>query len=224
MNWFKRQQPLSLIQSSDLPYVILKDGVRLCYSNFYEEYRPAARLAGHVIHFNVPKSAMIRQSTYLFRFKKFPVTIPFEDIHRLDSTIIDGKILRHASTSDEIDDKKVSFVHMERLPDIFDDYSNQLEDYDHNFILHNGEEIIAPEARLLELDGQADLLYHKEWGRTCVAVVHKTWGSDMRKYCWTNFVPDMDMVCFGLESVDDKESIQSCFDDMGVTASVIWSD
>lgn len=221
MSWLKRQQPLSLIQGSDLPYVILEDGVHLCHSNFYEEENP--RVSGeYLIQFSVPRQDMIRQSTYLFRFRQFPVIVPFSSISRLDNSIIEGKILRHASSSD-VEGKKISLISMKHLSELFEEYTSQIDGYDHNFILYDGEDI-SPEARLLESDEQFRVLYHKEWGRTCVAIAHETCCSQTRKYCWTRSVPEMDVVCFGLENADNKESIQNCLDDIGISASVIWSD
>ena len=73
-SWLKRQQPTKLYQSSDIPYVILEDGVYLCYDNCYggQEDR-----ADHNISFYAHPNSLRRLNTYFYRFNSFPMTIPF---------------------------------------------------------------------------------------------------------------------------------------------------
>lgn len=218
MNWFQKQQPSILAQSSSIPYVILDDGVLLCFDNFFEEKPPNDK---HLIEFNIDKSQLNKKSTYIHKFKKFPILIPFEDIIKLDNVIINGKILKTATKSPKTDDISISIVHGDKLEHCFDEYSENLSNFDYNFVLHDGEH----NDFISLIEDNANSIYHDNWYRTAVTVADYICDIDSRKYKWTNSIPPLTISCFGLNSNDEKDNIQDSFEKIGIQEiSVIWED
>lgn len=217
MNWLQKQQPLILAQSSSIPYVIFDETVFLCFDNFFEESPSNDK---HVIEFHADKSQLSKKSTYIHQFKKFPIEIPFDDIIKLDHTIINGKILKTASKtkSDEI---SLSIVYGNVLEDCFDDYSENLADFDYNFVLHDGEH----NDFVSLIEDNADTIYHDNWYRTAVTVADAVCDLGNRKYKWTHSIPPMTISVFGLNSNDEKDEVQNSFEKIGIQeVSVIWED
>lgn len=219
MTWLKRIKPVSLEQSSDVPYVILEDGIRLCYDNLYCE---KADKLQHFIKFSVERSEISRQSTNTFRLKNFPVTIPFEDIRELDSIISEGEIIKSASSimSEDCQDifiAKSSHVHQQQ-EDAFQEFLESLEEYSKNFLLTSND--ISPEDRNLE--DSMILLPHYNWYKTCVAVADKICEQCDHYYCWTRHVPISSITLYGIPY---KETIKitNCLDYLGIPErELIW--
>ena len=97
MSWLKRQQPVQLYQSSDLPYVILEDGVHLFCDNCFgtqpdnEDFN---------LSFYAEASQLKRINTYFYRLASFPFIVPFEEVIFLNDAIIEGKTIKHFASSD----------------------------------------------------------------------------------------------------------------------------
>ena len=212
MAWLKKQQPIQLYQSSELPYVILEDGVKLCFDNCYG-INPDA--SDHKINFRASASMLRRINTYFYRLAKFPCTIPLSDIVSLDDAVIEGRTIKHtiASLSEF---KTVAVVKSRYIRNISDVELSELNDvldgFDHRFILVG--EVIDPQVRLFE--GMADIIPHHDWFRTAVSIAHKMAEKTERKYCWTHSVPDLNISCFGMSNVDEIQDISTAFDTIGV--------
>lgn len=219
MSWLKRIHPITLHQSSNIPFVILEDGVRLCFSNMYDE---GSDLSDHSIVFQANRKDLIRISTNYFRFVDFPITVPFESVVSCDDVIINGRVVKHATAS--ISDPKNVVIAKAACLDVEDDdlFQNLVDIFDsadRSFVLV--EEEVNPQIRLLE--DIADTIHHQgDWGRTCVAVADAM-ALGHRKYCWTHSVPDLNVSCYGLED-DDMEKIQNFFDFIGLNCAVTWDD
>lgn len=221
MSWLKRIQPITLSQSSDVPYVITEDGVKLCFTNMYTE---SEERDDHFIRFNVNRHDLRRQSATFYKFLEFPVTIPFEAIIACDETIIEGKVIKHASKSSS-DSSDIVIVKSDCVDDMDDDRFQDLVDVidslDHAFLLV-GEEI-SPQSRLL--DDLVTTVYHEgDWGRTCVAIVDHVTPGKQRKYCWTQRTPALNVQCYGLDDSDEMAEIHDILSFIGVTSSVAWED
>jgi hypothetical protein len=213
MSWLKRIEPLILHQGSDIPYVVLDGGVLLCFDNYYFE---SADTNDYNISLSVHKSKIKRGSTNYFVFKEFPVIVPFDNVIALDDTIIEGRIIRRSSATQEtsnivlIKDCYLSNLDNEQ----FQEFIQTIDDYDAAFLLVG--ENIEPEARLL-----ADFVHtirHQEWPRTCVAMAHHVCQSKFRKYCWTSAVPELSIACYGFDGIDDLDEFKTGLEQIGISS------
>ncbi len=222
MPWLKRTEPIILEQLSDLPYVIAEDGVRLCFDNYYYEniHHDGEK---YKIRFVAHKKDLKRQSTNCLKFVNFPITIPFKHITSLNTTIINGKLLKTA-LSPVGDPKDIAIVKSSYLStlseDDFVDFVDIIDRYDKCYILV-GKEMIA-EARLLS--DVSNVLYHNGcWGRTCVAIADNLHPNDNRKYKWTSAIPECTIACYGFSNTDDIDAFQDALANLDLRAySTIW--
>lgn len=215
MSWLNQILPIVLHQGSEIPYVILEDGVHLCFENlFYEEAYKSERN----ITFKISRKLIKRQSTKTYKLTEFPIVVPFSSIVALDDTVVEGRIIKHATT--KIDETKEVIVIRDRFLRRIDDNEldsivDVLENSDAGFLLIGKN--IDPQARLL--DGLVEPILHdsKDWGRTCVTIADRLCPTSHRKYCWTKSVPDCNIHFYGLTESDDMDVIQNCLDFAGLT-------
>ncbi len=219
MVWLKKQQPVKLYQGSDLPYVILDDGVRLCFDNCYGQKLDKF---DHNISFVVQANALRRINTYFYRLNPFPATIPFSDIITLDDAIIAGRTIKHNSEVQR-DSQKLAIVQSEYIPLISDvdlsNLNNQLEHFDHSFILVG--ESIDPQVRLF--DDVATILHHSDWYRTMVSVIDRVCAKSNRKYCWTKSVPELGISYYGTNGSGDISKLNDAAEYIGLDTSIEWA-
>lgn len=210
--WLKRQQPIKLYQSSDLPYVILEDGIHLCYDNCYGTNQDNSDFN---ICFQTQANNLKRINTYFYKFNAFPTIINFEQVISLDDTIIEGKTIKHFASSDQ-DTKQVVIMKSDYIRSCDgDDLSNindLLEEYDHRFILVG--DIIDPQVRLF--DGIAEIIPHQQWTRTFVAIAHALADQPERKYRWIHSIPEVNLSCYGIEDPDELREINAAKDAVGL--------
>lgn len=219
MSWLTKTNKFVLHQGSDIPYVILSAGVRLCFDNFYQSSYEHNQ---YNISFAADKKNMTRQSTNYFRFKEFPITIPFADITKLNGS---APVLEKTSAVSE-DTKSVILIndgYLKRLPDQqIEDLSELAEEFDSAFLLTGSR--VSQKSRLLDIPH----VYHpnkEQWSRTCVRVAHEMGQGEQRGYCWTHVVPSLSIACFGLNDRDDMEMLQKSLDDIEIqNHSVSWED
>ncbi|KKL73432.1 hypothetical protein LCGC14_2074980 [marine sediment metagenome] len=217
--WLKRQQPIKLYQSSDLPYVILEDGIHLCYDNCYGINKDNSDFN---ICFKAQTTSLKRINTYFYKFSSFPIVLPFEQIVSLDETVIEGKTIKHFAASDN-DTKRVAVMKSDYIRSYagndLSDINDLLEEFDHSFILVG--DFIDPQVRLFE--SIADIIPHQQWSRTIVSIAHKIADRPERKYCWLHSLPDINLSCYGIEGSDELKEINSAKDAIGITdMSVRW--
>ncbi|MHA2281514.1 MAG: hypothetical protein ACXAC5_11725 [Promethearchaeota archaeon] len=218
MSWLKRQQPIELYQGSDIPYVILQDGVRLSYDNCYG-IQPDN--LDHNICFLAEPSLLKRINTYFYKFESFPITLPFSDIISLDDAIVEGRIIertKHGESSNEpkciaiIQSEYIRHADVSRLNDT-------LDEFDASFILV--DENIDPQARLFE--DISVLIYHQGWARTLVTIADKIC-DQTRKYCWSQSIPELSISVYGISDSDELMEINDTLNLIGMDASVNWAD
>jgi hypothetical protein len=217
MSWLKHIQPVLLHQSSDIPYVILEDGVKLCYSNFYS-VDPCSNNEFN-ISFKASKNELERQSATYYRFKHFPVIVPFENIAQLNKTIIDGKIIKSASFTSR-DTISVGVVKSSYVDSLNDNEFNQLVD-----LMEQQERMVIltsdplGSASHLLIDENAIPVYESgDCVRTCVAVAHYASPKHGRKYCWTRHCPELKITCYGFDDTDEMSLMSDSFAMIGVPA------
>jgi len=216
--WLKRQQPVKLYQSSDLPYVILEDGVHLCYDNCYGTNKDNSDFN---ICFETQASNIKRINTYFYKFNSFPIVIPFEQVISLDDTVIEGKTIKHFASSD-VDTKQVVVMKSDYIrsyaSDDLSEVNDLLDNFDHSFILVGDS--IDPQVRLFDT---AKIIPHQSWSRTFVAMAHNMAERPERKYRWTHSLPDMNLSCYGIDGIDELQEINAAKDDVGLyNVSVRW--
>lgn len=218
MNWLTKIEPIHLSQSSDIPYVILEDGVKLCFDNIYSENHDSNE---HSIRFIAHKHDIVRKSADCWRFKQFPVTIPFKEVISLDDVVIDGRIIKTA-TSPSSETKSIVIVRSKLLNHIDDDefqgMVDSIEEYDHAFLLTGSE--LENYDRLLA--DSMNIIHHRGWHYSCTSIANHLCKRP-RKYCWTKTLPELSVTVYGIEEVDDPETIKSCFEDIGLAETeIIW--
>lgn len=228
MSWLQKTNAFILRQNTNLPYVITPDGVYLCFDNFYtaNTEKPINKL-DHCISFFADKKKILRQSTNYFKFREFPTLIPFDDIQQLDNTIVEGKLLKTASSI--IGSPKSIMVikdaYLKRTSD--DEFSELVGLFSkHNNVFLLIKSTLSPQARLV--GNETKHIAHSEsspvkWGRTCVAIANHVCERNDRKYCWTHSIPDIDIACYGLNNSDDMEAFQTTLANIGIKHySVSW--
>lgn len=218
-SWLKRQQPIKLYQSSDIPYIILEDGVHLCYDNCYGIREDRAE---HNICFYAHPSSFRRINTYFYRFNSFPTVISFTNVLSLDDAIIEGKTIKQAADTDcdpkNITIMKSDYIRMITSSDL-SSINDLLEGFDHSFVLVG--DTIDPQVRLFE--DVAIIIPHRDWRRTAVTVAHNIKEQKDRKYCWTSSIPEMSIACYGVTDSDELIEINKAFRSIGIKdLSISW--
>lgn len=222
MSWLSKIEPVTLYQGSDLPYVVTEEGIKLCFDNSYCVDPVSSEFQ---IAFQVHKKKLMRQSANYFRFHDFPVVIPFDEVLNLNDTVIDGHILKHASSVDceplsimLIKDAYISDLDNDALGDFVD----LIENHDHSFVLLS-EDNPSPQTRLL--DDLVESIVHTDYGRTIVHIAHTVCPTKSRKYCWTKMVPDLSIHCYGLNDSEEKNDMDYYFEYIGIdNVETLWED
>ena len=217
--WLKKQQPIKLYQSSDLPYVVLEDGVLLCYDNCYGESKENYE---HNLCFVESSSNLNRLNTYFYKLGSFPVVVPFFKILELDDCIIEGRVIKTAtdSTGDPVTIALIKSDYI-RSSENLDELNDMMDSYDFSIILTN--EIIDPQVRLFE--DTACLVVHDDWYKTSVFIANKISKASHRKYCWTKRVPEISIDCYGIKEADDVAIFNDTLREIGIQHfNVDWVD
>ncbi len=220
MPWLKKQQPIQLYQSSDLPYVILDKGVCLCYDNCYGTKPDNAEFN---LCFRSSSVNLRRINTHFYRLSQFPSIIPFSHIVSLDDTIIEGRTIKHVASKTN-EPKSIAVVNASYIRTISDTKLSKLSDtladeFDHSFTLVG--EVIDPQVRLFS--GTTSLIPHRSWFRTAVTIAHSLSAASHRKYCWTRNVPDLSISCYGIIDSDELQEISGAFEFIGIdNISTTW--
>lgn len=221
MSWINKIKPVVLYQSSDLPFVILDNGVKLCYDNFYSIKPEHSEFN---LSFKAHKNKLFRQSTNYYKFKNFPVTIPFEDVIQLDKSIIKGHLLKHAKAilREPITISLIKSNYLENMDDEnLSVFADQLDEYSKNFLLVGDD--LSSQIHLLE--DISHIIHHADYYRTAVTMAHYICPSKYRKFCWTQYIPDLTVNCFGLENSEEKDQIGEALEYIGITNfDVTWED
>lgn len=221
MSWLKRQQPIRLYQGSNIPYVILTDGVHLCCDNCYGIKCDSSE---HNICFNIEATSIKRINTHFYRIASFPAVIPFCDIVALDDAVIEGRTIKQAADV-QGDPKSIAIIKPEYIRHTADTdltgLSDTLDEYDASFILIG--ENIDPQVRLFE-DSSA-IIHHLSWPRTLVTIADNVCEQTSRKYCWTQTLPELSVSCYGIDAADELVEIHEAFTAIGINdVSVNWVD
>lgn len=214
--WLKRQQPIQLYQSSELPFIVLENGVYLCFDNCYATN---ADKSEHNLSFMAEPHCLVRINTLFYKFNNFPTLIPFEDIITLDHTIVSGKIIKSAAQP-QSGLNNISIVTAEYIHDCedLDSLSEILEQFDENFVLIGDD--FKPEVWLLEEN--STLINHHDWYRTAVQIAHKICKRKERKYLWSKSLGEVVIDCYGIDS-DELNSIHEACNAIGLEdVSVAW--
>ena len=214
MTWLKRIEPVLLHQGNELPYIIVENGVKLCFDNFYAKKE---QKSDYNISFLCHKNKLKRRSTIYYGFKEFPVIVPFSDIIELNDIIVNGRLLRTASKMEDIDEvATVKSSYLSQLEDhSLQSFADELEQYHKTFILHDHD--ITAETRLL-LDVVTPIL-HQDWYRTAVTIAHAIC-TVPRKYCWTHALPDLSIACYGY-NIEEFDKLKMAIESIEIPNSLI---
>ncbi len=220
MSWLTKIEPLVLYQSSDIPYVILEDGVHLCFDNLFQV--TSQDRDDHNITFKFSRNGTKRKSSNYHRILSFPVTIPFSDVLGLNKCVIEGRLVKSASERKDglCSVALVTSSHIRRLDDDeFQEFVDSLDRFSESFVLVGDQ--VDPQVRIL--DDFVTPIYHAgDWGRTCVSIANSLCQLPDRKYCWTRSIPEIDLACFGLREVDHMNKVSNIFNEIGIPVGTSW--
>lgn len=191
MSWLKRQQPIELYQSSDLPYVITDEGLKLCFDNCYSDLKEDNSMS-----FRISKKMLYRISSHYYKIRPFPYIVPFQDVIDIPKIVSDGKIIKEAIHQEHnkrtllvrdsyID--KLSYMKLHKLLDKINKTKS--------FILvgNNDSNLYSSVKALHDI---ADVIHHISWYRTMVHVAGSL--CKQRGVNWTKMLPGISMDCYGL--------------------------
>lgn len=216
MSWLQKTEPITLYQSSPIPYVVL-DHVYLCFSNSFSESKPNVK-EDYQIEFQTSRSALKRQSATYYQFCDFPVQIPLKNITIKTNEIHD--IEKNTS------DKKISMISSTYVDRLSNKKSQSLlsfleKRFDSIFILVQDE--IGENSRLFEEVCSPILHNNTDWGRTCISILDEICPFKFRGKNWTKHsLSSLDITCFGLEDVDYLDQINDIFNHVGVSITTDW--
>lgn len=217
MSWLKRIEPIVLEQSSDIPYVVLEDGVFLCASNLFIE---KADESEHFLKLRASKNELLRKSTNCCAFIEFPKLIPFNDIIILDDVVAEGRVIKSASSQLE-NPKNIVVAKSECLQAMddthFQDFMESIDNYDSRFLLVGDE--INSQDRILQ--GIMSFITHDNWYKTSVSILDSIYDKPYRKYCWTKILPELKITLYGLRDNEEASEITNCLVNIGVTENEI---
>lgn len=219
MSWLTKVEPLFLYQESDIPYVLLKNGVFLCFSNLYSTDKIAS--TEYSIGFSYNKFNVAKQSAGYVKIKTFPKLIPLSDVSFVNG-ISDYKAYKTSKiVVTDLEEKKISIIRagfINRLSR--DDIYDLVDNFDKTFVL-SGENVLSC---IRNLDDNVSTICHKnsDWGRTCVHIADHMSSSGDRQSPWTETVPPLDISCFGLRETEYLDKINSIFSEIGIQVSTKW--
>lgn len=214
MSWLQKSEPISLYQTSSIPYLILNNNIYLCHSNFYAIEHPKI-FDDYTIIFSSPRQLLSQQSASYHKFKKFPVTINKKDI----LTYMYPNYKEETQESQRIaiiDAKHINKLRSRALGDFF----NEVENFDFRIILTN--ENIESNTRIFE--DNSSMIFHEnsDWWRTCILIAHETYKSKFRGNNWTTNLGGLEIYCYGLESTDFIKEIEDIFQKMKIDTEISW--
>lgn len=219
-SWVNQIRPVTLYQSSDIPYVVKRKGIYLCFDNFYEQ-KP--QRSDYTIEFTTDRKLLRRKTANHYMFKKFPIYIPFRDVVKANNIKDVDKITnlipanKDAVTIMLITIDWLGGFSDDRLDDLLDDFS----DYDSVLLLY-GDEGLPAEIRKVFEHPKVDTLYHITWPRTCVAMANKFCESHIKGVDWTRTVPPLEVNYCGLEDQDDINGLNDNMIAIGVEHDIRW--
>lgn len=221
MSWIKRIQPITLSQSSDLPFVVLENGLYLCFDNFYESSKQNPRDNSMFLRFTANKHELLRRASSHYRFLKFPTIVPFECILEYDRIIVDGHVTKtEIEPSNEI--KHILVISAEWFDDSTSDQRDHISDLsdqsDKTFLLINQLSAIKNKMETAET-----IHHNNDWGRVCVSIFDKMCDRPDRGFGWTNSLPEINLSFYGLSDATEMEHIQSIIDFLDIqNCSATW--
>lgn len=222
MSWLKRIDSLALHQSLDIPFITFKNGVYLCFDNFYSEQ--PQNTEAHSLCFSVNKNQVFRKSTYYYSLKEFPVIIPFKDILSLDDVVKEGQVIKESVPETNSQTHHVAVVktkYLKRLSDRqFDNFIDAVDGFKRLYVLNNG--VVDDRVHVLaDILDSVKVLYHKQWGRTVVTILNDN--SEQKKgLCWTRGLPQIQFTNIGINDGSEMDEITDLLSELDVNYSVHW--
>jgi hypothetical protein len=215
--WFRKIEPVLLHQSSDVPYVVTNDGVRLCFDNYYGLQED--RFGEHVLSFKMPRRAIRRRSTKHFRLHSFPVTIPFSDVVKLDRAAKDGAlILQDKSFTGPW--RRISLFSAEYLLKKHRDIekaATRLARLRHCYVTY-GHELPS---QLHAVAETTPIISHYDWVKTLLTIADSVVQTDYRGPNWVKCAGRFDIVAYGFKS--GLEEAKRAISDIGIEdATFTW--
>lgn len=221
MAWFKKFQSTNLYQSSDIPYVILDNHVLLCFDNLYSTRKE--NNSEFSISFQADKKQITTQSATLYRLNTFPEKIKLNNVDFVNNIKVSQLKKNAKKTIDSESIALVNYVMLKRMSDRkFDNFTNQMSDYDHKFLLTNDKLGYM----CLKTDNILKYIYHSNnnWHKTCAEIAYNISIDEPKDINWTKNIPSLDIYCFGLQDRDIIKKIGSSFNDMGINSCISWEE
>ena len=179
--------------------------MHLCFDNYYSEVPDQG---DYSIAFQINKNEIMRQNTNLFKFRKFPYTLPL------------SLLVNPPATSDipavTGEHKEIAIIHPTYL-DENHELEKIAEKFETTFLLTDTETEHLRDIRI-------NHIYHDDnnWGRTCISILHTFCEHPTRDFCWTKSIPELSLTCFG--NTENMRPIQDLMEYAGINEfEVLWA-
>lgn len=202
-HWAKKIEVLRLYQQSNIPYIYKKDGIFLCFNNFFTT-RKTKTSETYNIEFDCHSNILSKIHEQNYQINVFPIIIPVKNI----ITKINLDTLNTEMISDI---KRIALVNDKLLEKTkyFNDLVDELLEFDQVFIL-------VKNAEHLEQIENFSFIYHENWYTTCIQISDAMCEIKDRNCLWTSMVPKLEINCFGLKNPKIIENINNVFDELEI--------
>lgn len=202
-HWAKKLELLRLYQQSNIPYVYKKDGVFLCFNNFFTSNRSKTNEA-YDIEFDCHSNILSKIYEQNYQVNVFPILIPVKNIitkidFSYDAEIQNNDIKKIALVNDKLIEKTKTL----------DSLVDELLEFDQVFVLRKSSE------HLDDLEN-FNFIFHENWHVTGIQIADVMCDTKERNCCWMSRVPKLEINCFGLKNPKTIENINNVFDELEI--------
>lgn len=219
--WLKKIEPVTLYQSSEIPYVIRETGILLCFNNLFSSH--PENFNQYTISFQAHKNQIKRQNTNFFKLNSFPALIELDPNTEVGNIIKQGEYqqpIEHIQNNEWqkiaiISDKYINHMREQELKK----FILELKLHDYSFIAHSHD--IGPKVRYMS--DYAIPTWHYNWHRTLAAISDNIIKNSYRGYNWTKQAGLFDIKCFGFDILENSNKAKRAINNIGINDSnFVW--
>lgn len=219
--WLKKIEPITLHQSSEVPFIIKEDGILLCFSNLFS-VNPE-NFHEFNISFQASPKQVKRQNTLYYKLNRFPNTVQLSEDVNVDKVIKCGEFQLPLSQDQCTDWKTIAIIsdqyvnHMRETE--LRKFASELKEYNYSFVAHSKD--IGPKVRFMT--DYSIPMWHSNWYKTLTTVAHTVTNNKYRGYNWTKQAGLLDIKCFGFNPVENVERAKKAIMSIGIQDSAfVW--
>jgi len=212
--WLKKQQPVILRQSSDLPYISFEDGIFLCYDNCYSTSYEKNQYA---IEFVYAKKKIQRINTYFYKIKKFPILLDWSSVKL--TTGFD----QHTEQTNDLESATVFVIKSSRIKKMsqksVEKLIDEMNEFDYKFIITASDKI---DDNTRSLEDSCAIIEHNSWHKTITSILNNICQSESRNINWTKQIQPLSMFFYNIDNTEEIDNMQQIIDDLRVECFINW--